>query len=115
MNKRGITDGTYHYIYNHFFNASHPLQAFPYGGGDSLDAMEEIALTDSDMAARVEFYTYRAPQELYNTVADPGSEINLANDPTARSVRARLQWRLLQWMRDTNDPVLDDYEHYLTG
>lgn len=115
MNKRGITDGVHHYIYNHFYNASHPTEAFPFDGSSALDEMTEAALTDPEMAARVEFYTYRAQEELYNNVVDPGSMRNLINDTGAKTIRFTLQRKLLQWMRETNDPVLDDYEYFLQG
>lgn len=115
MNKRGITDGSFHYIYNHFYNKSDLIQAFPYDNGRSYNAMEKAALTDVDIADRVEFYKYRAQEEFYNTVTDPGAMENLIDDPALSDVVATLKQKLLNWMQETNDPVVDDYQAFLSG
>jgi len=115
MNKRGITDGEFHYIYNHFFDGANLVEAFPYNGGRSYKAMQEAAVTDGDMAARLEFYKYRAQEEFYNTISDPGAMNNLINDPTVMVDIANLKEKLLDWMLETNDPIAADYQAFLSG
>ena len=115
MNKRGITDGTFHYIYNHFFNADNLTVAFPYGIDWTWKAMKEAAFVDSEMADRVDFFTYRAQEELYDMTADPGSTVNLIDDVNLEVTKTFLQQKLLEWMEDTNDPVVSDYQAFLNA
>jgi hypothetical protein len=44
--------------------------------------------------------------ELYDLVADPGEQTNLAGRPEVAALEADLRGRLLRWMRDTDDPLL---------
>lgn len=111
QNRRGITDGTYHYIFNHFFNASDPEDAS--SQSISYRAMEEAALFDDEIAARVEMYRFRPQDEFYHIVEDPGSQINLIHNVTYEEPIARLRQKLLTWMETTNDPVYADYEAFL--
>ena len=48
----------------------------------------------------------RPPVELYDLLDDPWEQRNLADDPEVASVQADLRWRLLRWMKETDDPVL---------
>jgi N-sulfoglucosamine sulfohydrolase len=61
------------------------------------------------LADRLEFYLYRAPEEFYNMISDPGSMNNLMGEPTVLPHIQRLQRSLLAWMVNTNDPVTADY------
>jgi arylsulfatase A-like enzyme len=50
----------------------------------------------------------RVPREqLYDLVLDPNEQSNLAADPVAHEALADLRRRLEQWMRKTDDPLLD--------
>ncbi|HEX4305811.1 MAG TPA: sulfatase [Solirubrobacterales bacterium] len=50
----------------------------------------------------------RVPREqLYDLVLDPQEQDNLAADPVAREALTDLRARLDQWMRDTDDPLLE--------
>ena len=48
----------------------------------------------------------RPPVELYDLLADPWEQHNLAGDPAVASVQADLRQRLLRWMNVTDDPLL---------
>ena len=45
--------------------------------------------------------------ELYDLVNDPGETINLAGKPEYRAVERDLKAQLIDWMRATDDPILD--------
>lgn len=69
---------------------------------------------------REEFQSGRRPyEELYDLDADPYEKINLIDDPVYEHVRDQLRGRLVRWMRNTDDPLLDgpipsaDYEVFL--
>jgi N-sulfoglucosamine sulfohydrolase len=115
MNKRGITDGVYHYIYNHFYEPkNNRTRAIPYDNGMILAAME-VAVAGGDLALfdRLDFYLYRAQEEFYNTRIDPGSEKNLIGEESLRPQIVKLQQALLDWMIRTNDPVVRDFTAFL--
>jgi arylsulfatase A-like enzyme len=50
---------------------------------------------------------YHPPFELYNLVSDPQEQVNLAHDAAYRHKRDELICALRQWMRDSDDPLLD--------
>jgi arylsulfatase A-like enzyme len=54
-----------------------------------------------------EFDDVRAPVELYDLSQDRWERHNLAGAPEYASVEGDLRQRLLEWMRSTNDPLLD--------
>jgi len=60
---------------------------------------EEAARTDPRARRLVDRYTQRPAEELYDTAADPAEQKNLADDPAARDVKARLAAELDRWLR----------------
>jgi hypothetical protein len=49
----------------------------------------------------------REPEMLYDLFFDPGEKRNLAQDPSYRSIYRDLDERLLTWMRETGEPLLE--------
>jgi N-sulfoglucosamine sulfohydrolase len=112
MNKRCVNDGQYGYIFNHWFDAERPKQAYPYGD-PGVDAMRAAAAEDPKVAQRLAFYTHRSKEELYDWASDPGSWTNLVEDADHRQGLRKLRRALLRWMEQTGDPVKEDYRSYL--
>ena len=50
-----------------------------------------------------------APEQLYDTVLDPGERVNLIAEPDYADVLADMRLRLDRWMRDTDDPLLSGH------
>jgi arylsulfatase A-like enzyme len=48
-----------------------------------------------------------AEDELYDLATDPGEITNRATDPTCSSELARLRGRLLAWLEETRDPIVN--------
>ncbi len=48
-----------------------------------------------------------AEDELYDLAADPGEIVNLAAHPAAKPELQRLRGRLLAWLGQTQDPILN--------
>jgi N-sulfoglucosamine sulfohydrolase len=109
--KRAVVDGQSVYIYNHFFDGT-PRQAFPYGDA-SYQAMVRAAANDATLRARVEFYKFRCPEELYDYAKDPGYYRNLATQPESAAQLREARARLARWMQETADPVARDFEKFL--
>ncbi|MCK4958492.1 MAG: hypothetical protein KAT00_03815, partial [Planctomycetes bacterium] len=64
--------------------------------------------------ARVELFLYRVPEELYNFAVDPDGLSNLADEPAYADQLNRLRGELLAWMGRTDDPLIADFEEYIT-
>jgi arylsulfatase A-like enzyme len=58
------------------------------------------------------FSPNRAPDELYDIVADPYETVNLADKPEYQDVLKSMQQRLKCWMEETNDPGPESREEY---
>jgi N-sulfoglucosamine sulfohydrolase len=113
MNKRCVNDGRFGYIYNHWFDGS-PKQAYPYGD-PGLEAMRLASVERPRIARRVEFYTYRSKEELYDWEADSGSWTNLVDEPDHQQRLQTLRQNLLRWMDETEDPIREDFRSYLSS
>ena len=81
--------------------------------GLTMKAMIEAAKIDTKIAARVQQFLYRVPEELYDFDKDPDARRNLIADPQFRAQRDRLRAMLLEWMEKTGDPQLAAYRKRL--
>ncbi|MFX1283913.1 MAG: sulfatase [Promethearchaeota archaeon] len=53
-----------------------------------------------------EYYSTRPNEELYDLMTDPMEVINLANNPQYQSIKQKLDKKLMDWLKKTNDPIL---------
>ena len=64
---------------------------------------KEAAETDEFAASIVKKYQYRPATELYDVVADPYNQNNLAGDPQYKETVEKLHAKLLSWMQSCGD------------
>lgn len=83
--------------------------------GLTYPAMAKAAETDARIAARVDQYVRGYPLALYDLQADPGQRINLIDDPAHRASAERMKQLMLEEMRRTVDPQLENYQLVLSG
>ena len=83
--------------------------------GLTMNAMKQAANTDPDIAARVQLFLYRVPEELYDFESDPDALHNLADDPIYQQQLATMRQELLAWMESTNDALISGYREFLSG
>ena len=76
-----------------------------------MQAMQAAAATDSQIAARIDLFRYRVPEELYDLENDPDCLFNLIDDPESAEALEQLQARLQTWMEATGDPMLEAFLH----
>jgi arylsulfatase A-like enzyme len=74
--------------------------------GPAVDVPSDIIETDAFCDLRSEMIPSRKPVELYDLLLDPLERNNLAENPALQGVRDNLGSILRNWMRETNDPLL---------
>lgn len=105
---RSIQNEKFGYIYN--FWSDHQLaMTGDSTGGITWRAMIEAAETDPEIAARVQLYKYRVPEELYNWQEDPDGLNNLAEDPAYADTLATFRSKMLEMMQRYDDPAYAAY------
>jgi N-sulfoglucosamine sulfohydrolase len=101
---RAIHRGDYAYIYNGWAQGERWFT--PLSTPDILKEMEETGHQE-----RVDFFSRRAVEELYDLKADPDGLNNLADDPEYAPMLGEMRASLLSWMKDRNDSdLLPEYE-----
>jgi hypothetical protein len=91
---RGVRTATHKYIVN-------------FEVGTAVDVPADVR--ESPIYPRLiqEFGRVRDHVEFYDLTADPWEQTNAAGRPDLAEVEADLRRRLLDWMRETDDPLLN--------
>jgi len=105
---RSVVEQRFGYIYNAWSDGK-TLFRNESQSGLTMKAMQKAAAGNATIAARVELFLKRTPEELYDYHTDPDARHNLINDPRHRQTLERLRARLLAHMRSTGDPQLDGF------
>jgi N-sulfoglucosamine sulfohydrolase len=63
--------------------------------------------TDEAIRKRVELFQYRCTEELYDFQKDPDALNNLAGDDAYAEVLSGMRERMLDYMRDSQDTLID--------
>ena len=111
---RSVQNAQFGYIYNHWSDGIKK-----YGSesqhGRTWAAMKAGAAGDENLAARTRLYSYRVPEELYDYESDPDALENLIDASDYADDLHALRTVLLEWMVETNDPLLSDFRVYMAG
>jgi len=81
--------------------------------GLSWNAMRAAGAGDPAIQARVNHFSYRVPEELYDYVADPDALHNLMGRAEVVESVKHARQELLNWMKRTADPLQDTFEVYV--
>jgi N-sulfoglucosamine sulfohydrolase len=71
--------------------------------------MRAAAERSEEIARRVQFFQYRAPEELYDLRQDPDALRNLVHEPGMRRELNSLRRRMARWMSEKQDPLEPAY------
>lgn len=104
---RCVQSAKYGYIYNPFSDGKHWYRNN--NEGQCMKAMNEAATSDPAIAARIELFRHRVPEELYDLEKDPDCLKNLIESPEHRKAADGLRARLQAWMEKTEDPMLEAF------
>ena len=103
---RCVQDRRFGYIFNPWSNGERVF-VNESQAGRTMAAMREAATEDEGVAARVEQFLYRVPEELYDFENDPHAYHNLVEDPAYADELRRLREETESWMEQNGDPALD--------
>ena len=101
---RCVQNGQYGYIYNPFSDGKHWYRNN--NEGKTMAAMQAAARTNPEIAARIELFRYRVPEEFYDLEQDPDCLHNLIDKPDQQETIEALQAQLVAHMKRTGDPML---------
>jgi N-sulfoglucosamine sulfohydrolase len=104
---RCLQDRRFGYIFNAWANGKRVLINESMGGA-TYRAMVAAARRDPHVAARVELFRHRVPEELYDLARDPSALRNLADSEEHAAVLAEMRRKTLALMESTGDPLLVD-------
>ena len=112
LEMRSIIERRHGYIYNAWSGNGEQFQDET-GKGMALEAMIKAGRADPEIACRVLFFLFRAPEELYDYQEDPWALRNLAVDPRHTDRLQHFRREMASWMRRYDDPMIVKYEEYL--
>jgi len=101
---RCVQNAQFGYIYNPFSDGKHWYRNN--NEGLCMQAMNEAAETNADVAARVKLFRYRVAEEFYNLAEDPDCLNNLVDNPEYRAAIEGMRSKMQAWMEQTEDPML---------
>lgn len=106
---RCVQNDRFAYIYNPFSDGKHWYRNN--NEGRTMAAMQSAAKSSPEIAARIQLFRYRVPEEFYDVSADPDCIHNLIDDPHAQDTIEMLQAKLVSHMQRTDDPMLKAFQH----
>lgn len=105
---RALHTADYTYIFNAWADGNNRFNGECHSGL-TFAAIVDAAKTDTALAARLRHITHRAPEELYDTRADPWCLHNLALKPAHAGALAAHRAALEHELRLTEDPLLPKF------
>lgn len=108
---RGVQTARYGYIYNAWSDGKTAFRNESQSGL-TWAAMEAAGKEDEEVAARVRTFSFRTPEELYDFEIDPDAQDNLIDRPEHADRVDCFRRDLLDWMRRTEDPLLETFEAF---
>lgn len=106
---RCVQNKQYGYIYNFWANGENEFRNESQSGR-TWKAMKQAGEKRPDIKQRVQFFSHRTREELYDLEKDPDALNNLIDDPEYKDVIAEMRADLFQWMEKNDDPEFDELE-----
>jgi len=103
---RGVQTKRYLYLFNPWSNGQRVF-ATATTGTMTYRRMVALANTDKRLAARLQIYKHRVPEELFDVAKDPDCLVNLIHHPKHQAELKKLCATLDAWMVRSKDPMLE--------
>ncbi|RLD91886.1 MAG: hypothetical protein DRJ13_17125, partial [Bacteroidetes bacterium] len=107
---RCVQNKDFGYIYNFWSDQQLEISGDA-TGGLTWRAMVEAAERDPEIAARVELFKYRVPEEFYNFKDDPDGLNNLVHDPAYALELDKFRKQMLKMMERYKDPAVEAFRN----
>jgi N-sulfoglucosamine sulfohydrolase len=101
---RAVQNAKFGYIYNPFSDGKYWYRNN--NEGQTMAAMNAAAENDREIAARVELFRHRVPEEFYDLEHDPNCLVNLIDSPPYSDAIESFRATLASQMEKTGDPML---------
>jgi len=105
---RAVQTKKYLYLFNPWSNGERVF-ATATNGTMTCKRMIELAKTDGKLAARLDLYRHRVPEELYQVDQDPDCLVNLIAHPGHQDELKKLRSILTKWMVKSEDPLIEPF------
>ena len=118
---RAVQTKDWLYIFSPWSNGTRVMSGAT-NGTSTARQMRVLAKTNEAIAARIDLFDHRVPEEAYEVRYDPDALTNLIAKPENAAQVATLEKALEDWMVKTNDPLLEVFrkrddaafrEHYM--
>lgn len=103
---RAVQTKDWLYIFSPWSDGSRVMSGAT-AGTPSCRALRVLAKTNPQIAARIDLFDHRVPEEAYEVKYDPDALTNLIAKPEHAAQIAVLEKALEDWMVRTNDPLLE--------
>jgi N-sulfoglucosamine sulfohydrolase len=103
---RAVQTKDWLYIFSPWSNGAR-VKSGATNGTSTARQMRVLAKTNEAIAARIDLFDHRVPEEAYEVRYDPDALTNLIAKPEKAAQVATLEKALEDWMVKTNDPLLE--------
>ena len=107
---RCVQTARYGYIWNPWSDGERVFRNESQSGR-TFSAMEHATDENPEVAARVDLFLHRVPEELYDFASDPDARNNLIDDPEYADQLEHLRTAMESWMVEHDDPALVAFRH----
>jgi N-sulfoglucosamine sulfohydrolase len=111
---RCVRTAEFSYIYNAWADGETEFRNESQSGL-TMKAMRAAGETDLEIAERVRFFLFRAPEEFYRVADDPNELRNLIDEPQHAGQIETMRRKLATEMERTEDPLLETFRTYLAS
>ncbi|MCB1278651.1 sulfatase [Prosthecobacter sp.] len=107
---RAVQTKDFVYIFNPWSNGTRVMTGAT-AGTSTCRQMRVLAKTNEQIAARIDLFDHRVPEEAYEVRYDPDALTNLIADPAHAKEVTALEKAMEDWMVRVKDPLLEIFRH----
>lgn len=107
---RAVQTKDWLYIFSPWSNGTRVMSGAT-AGTSTCRQMRVLAKTNAQVAARIDLFDHRVPEEAYEVRYDPDALTNLIAKPENTAQVTLLEKALEDWMVKTKDPLLETFRH----
>jgi N-sulfoglucosamine sulfohydrolase len=106
---RSVETKRFGYIFNPWSDGKRVFRTAT-TGTMTYRTMRKLADENEQIAARLDLFDHRLPEEFYDYQNDPDAQHNLIDDPKYAEQRSRLRNLMRRFMVESNDPLLEVFD-----